>query len=217
MISVLVPTVRHNGSSPPQDTLQYLQEHLAQSLIKSLLCSGSQCMWNLVCTLYARVKSLFLLVCGSPLPKSPWLSKPNSLEAPPPDTRPPGEPDVGEPLDIIIFQFVCQPPGRYWIFLSHKSTPPTILLWILLCLWCKINIFWYVPFFFAGDCSAISCDFDVFVRGGEIKFFYSTILSPISSAPILWKILTSLIDKLYSVLILIHSLSSFPFSNVTGM
>lgn len=38
-------------------------------------------------------------------------------------------------------------------------------------------LFWKVQVFFVSGCWAISCDFGVFMRGGELKSFYSTILS----------------------------------------
>ena len=41
--------------------------------------------------------------------------------------------------DIIIFQFVGWPPIGYGVWLYHECTLPTILLWLLLCLW-KYNI-----------------------------------------------------------------------------
>ena len=37
--------------------------------------------------------------------------------------------------NIIIFQFVGPPSGGYTIWLCRESAPPTILLWLLLCLW----------------------------------------------------------------------------------
>ena len=39
---------------------------------------------------------------------------------------------------------------------------------------------------FVNGCSAISCDFDVFMRGGELKSFYSTILSGIKGLLLVW-------------------------------
>ena len=58
-----------------------------------------------------------------------------------------------------------------------KRFPPTILLWLLLCLWVPIwNILQFQVYFVDG-CSAGICDFSVFMRGGEHKSFYSAILS----------------------------------------
>ena len=37
-------------------------------------------------------------------------------------------------------------------------------------------LFWWVPIFDHG-CSGVSYDFGIFVRGSELKSFYSTILS----------------------------------------
>ena len=39
-------------------------------------------------------------------------------------------------------------------------------------------LFWLVQVFFVDGCSAVSCDFGVFMREGECKFFYSDILFP---------------------------------------
>ena len=38
---------------------------------------------------------------------------------------------------IIIFQFVGCSHGMYGIWFYHDYTPPTILLWLILCLWTK--------------------------------------------------------------------------------
>ena len=38
--------------------------------------------------------------------------------------------------------------------------------------------FWLVPVYFVNVCSAVSCDFGVFLRGDELKSFKSAILSP---------------------------------------
>ena len=37
--------------------------------------------------------------------------------------------------NIISFQFVGCPPSRHWIWLYQECTPPSLLLWLLLCLW----------------------------------------------------------------------------------
>ena len=36
---------------------------------------------------------------------------------------------------MVVFQFVGHPPGRYGIWFYCDCAPPTILLWLLLCLW----------------------------------------------------------------------------------
>ena len=59
-----------------------------------------------------------------------------------------GKPDMGsEPsqqwenlFGIIVLQFVDCLPGGYGTLFYHNCSPPTILLWILLCLW-----IWGIP------------------------------------------------------------------------
>ena len=48
--------------------------------------------------------------------------------------------------------------------------------------------------FFVDGCSAVSCDFGVFVRGGELKFFYSTILSRIEGLLLVWMLSASFVS-----------------------
>ena len=36
---------------------------------------------------------------------------------------------------IIVLQFVDHPPGGYGTWFYHDCAPPTIFLWLLLCLW----------------------------------------------------------------------------------
>ena len=120
-----------------QETLQDLQVGLAQASVESLLCSGSQCTWNLVCILQEQSLS-FPQSCIAPALKSHWPSIPDVLAALPPNARPWGWDSelslLWENLwNTIIFSFVGHSPGRYGIWLYHKSAPPTILLW-LLCL-----------------------------------------------------------------------------------
>ena len=50
--------------------------------------------------------------------------------------------------NIIIFQFVCCPPSRYGIWLCHNCAPPTLLFWLLLCLWVQNMIFGGSSLFF---------------------------------------------------------------------
>ena len=86
--SVLAPTVSHSWPLPPQEILQDLPVGLAQAPMESLLCPGSQCTWNLVCTLQ-EWSLCFPQSCGAPALKPHWPSKPNALGAPPPEARPP--------------------------------------------------------------------------------------------------------------------------------
>ena len=47
------------------------------------------CTWNLVCALQ-ELSFCFPQSCAAPALQPHWLSKPNGLESPPPDARPPG-------------------------------------------------------------------------------------------------------------------------------
>lgn len=38
-------------------------------------------------------------------------------------------------------------------------------------------LFWWFPVYFTDGCSVVRCNIGVFVREGELKSFYSTILS----------------------------------------
>ena len=55
-------------------------------------------------------------------------------------------------------------------------------------------LFWYVPVFLVDGCSAGSCDFDVFVRGGELKSFYSVIFSVIEGLLLVWMLAASFLS-----------------------
>ena len=46
-----------------------------------------------------------------------------------------------------------------------------ILLWFLFISLAVEDLFWCVPVFFIDGYSADSCDFDVLVRGGELRVF----------------------------------------------
>ena len=79
---------------------------------------------------------------------------------------------------FILSHFLCLQSHR----LQHHSSS---------CFWClspSRHGFFFVfgsrrsflsrfHFFFVNGCSAVSCDFDVFVRAGGLRSFYSTILS----------------------------------------
>ena len=114
-----------------------LEVVLVLSSVESLLLSyGSCCMQDFVCTL--RDWSLcFPQSCESPIIKSHWPSKPDSL----------GIPRMGsltwgsEPTQqwenffgIIFLKFVACLSGGYRIWFYHYFSPPTISLWLLLCL-----------------------------------------------------------------------------------
>ena len=66
---------------------------------------------------------------------------------------------------ISVLQFVSHPPSSYRIRFYCDCAPPTVSLWLLLCLW-----MWGI--FFGGcqclpvdDCSTVSCDSGALARG----------------------------------------------------
>ena len=99
--------------------------------------------------------------------------------------------------DIIIFQFVGRPPSMYEIWSYHSCTPPTVSLWLLLCLWMSGIFFGRFQCSFVDGCSAVSCDFGVSVRRSELMSFYSAILSVIQGDILeTCPVLTSLKNKM---------------------
>ena len=142
--SVLIPTVSHSHPPPaPQETLQDLQVGLAQAPMESLFCPGSQCTWKLVCVLkewsLCFPRSLQLLHSSLTGLQSQILW---GLLLLMPDLQP-VEHDVGAQnsllwenlYNVTIFLFVGCPTGRYEIWWYQESAPPTISLWLPLCLW----------------------------------------------------------------------------------
>ena len=78
---------------------------------------------------------------------------------------------------IIVLQFVDHPPIRYAIWFYCDCAPPTILLWLLLCLWTWGIIsggFQCPP---VNGFSTASCNFGALGGGDEHTSFYSTILN----------------------------------------
>ena len=117
----LASTVSHSEPSPPQQSLQDPHVDLAQASVESLLCAGSQCMWNPVCALQgwnlfpspvallhsslAGLQSQVLW--GLPLP----MPDPQSGE---PDVRLRALTPVGELLQYNYFP-VCGSP-TWWVW-----------------------------------------------------------------------------------------------------
>ena len=78
---------------------------------------------------------------------------------------------------ISVLQFVSHPPSSYGIWFYCDCAPPTISLWLLLCLWMwgmSFGDFQCLP---VNDCSAVSCDSGALIRGSERMSFYSAILN----------------------------------------
>ena len=71
------------------------------------------------------------------------------------------------------FAYIAKAPLLY----PMDSSLPLVVDYLF---WSFPGFFVFLGFFVNG-CSAVSCDFGVFVTGGELKSFYSTILSLILS------------------------------------
>ena len=78
---------------------------------------------------------------------------------------------------IIVLQFVSHPPCSYGIYFYCDYAPPTILLWLLLCLWMWGIFFDEFQCLPVNYCSAVSCDSSALARGSECTSFYSAILN----------------------------------------
>ena len=76
---------------------------------------------------------------------------------------------------INVLQFVSHLPISYGIWFYCDCSPPTISLWLLLCLWMwgiYFGEFLWLP---VDGCSAVSFDSGVLIRGRESTSFYSAI------------------------------------------
>ena len=121
------PTMSLSWPLLAQETLQDLQVGLAQILMESLLCLGTQCTWNLVCTLQGR-SLCFHQSCGAPALKPCWPSIPNALEVPLPKPDPQTqEPDMG-------FGTLAPMQGPLWYSYNPVRELPTWQVWVLLIL-----------------------------------------------------------------------------------
>ena len=85
---------------------------------------------------------------------------------------------------ISVLQFVSHPPSSYGIWFYCDWAPPTISLWLLLCLWMK-GIFFGEFHHPVDDCSAVSYDSGALARESERTSFYSAILNLQYWVPIL--------------------------------
>ena len=79
---------------------------------------------------------------------------------------------------IIALQFVSHPPSSYGIWFHCDCAPPTISLWLLLCLWMWGIFFGEFQRLPVNDFAAVSCDSGALARGSEGTSFYSAILNP---------------------------------------
>ena len=78
---------------------------------------------------------------------------------------------------ISVLQFVSQPPSSYRIWFYCDCSPPTISLFLLLCLWMWGIFFWWVPVSSCRWLFSSSCDSGGLVRESESTSFYSAILN----------------------------------------
>ena len=189
-ISVLVPTVSYCWPLSPQEILQDQWIGLTEAPAKSLLF-----LWVLVhtracvCVCPPRVEFLFLSTLWSSCDQAPLTFQSQVLWG---LLFPVLEPQSGGPYmglwtllqweslcDIIIFQF-----GSFtcWVCdLIVLWMHPSFHLVVASSLSLDVeHLFWEVWVFLVDGYSAVSCDFGVFVREGELKSFYSTIYSQTS-------------------------------------
>ena len=134
-------------------------------------------MWTLLCMCPPRVESLFPRVLSKScnqilLALNVWHFRNSSSRC-----RTPGlwsltwgsEPSLQwvDFCGISVLQSVSHPPSSYGIWFYCDCVPPTVSLWLLLCLWMWGIFFGEFQCLPVNDCSAISCDFGVLVREWE--------------------------------------------------
>ena len=145
-------------------------------------------MLTLLCVCPPRVESLFPPVLSKscnqfPLDFKVWFSRNYSSRCRTPRL---GRLTCGsEPslqwvdfCGISVLQSVSHPPTSYGIWFYCDCDPPTVSLWLLLCLWTWGIFFGEFQCLPVDDCPAASCDSGVLARGSESTSFYSTILVP---------------------------------------
>ena len=119
---------------PLQKTLKYSQADLAQSLVRLLLLSPGFCL----CPTRVAVFPSLWTFCNQillsfkvrfPGDSHPFAGSPGWEVY----VGPRNFAAVREFLGVIALQFVGRPPSEYRILFLCDCTPPTILLWLLLC------------------------------------------------------------------------------------
>ena len=80
---------------------------------------------------------------------------------------------------ISVLQSVSHPPSSYGIWFYCNCSPPTVSLWLLLCLWMWGIFFGNFQCLPVDDCPTASCDSGVLTRGSESTSFYSAIVVPL--------------------------------------
>ena len=79
---------------------------------------------------------------------------------------------------ISVLQSVSHPPTSYGIWFYCDCAPPTVSLWLLLCVWMWGIFFGEFQCLPVDDCPAASCDSGALARGNESTSFYSAIFVP---------------------------------------
>ena len=145
-------------------------------------------MHTLLCVCPPSVESLFPPVLSKscnqiPLAFKVWLSRNSSSRCWTPrlGSLTWGSESSVQRVDfygISVLQFVSHLPSSYGIWFYCDCTPPTVSLWLLLCLWMWGIFFVEFQCLPVEVCSAVSCDSGVLERGSESTSFYSAILNP---------------------------------------
>ena len=78
---------------------------------------------------------------------------------------------------ISVLHFVSHPPSGYGIWFYCDWAPPTVSLWLLLCLFLWGIFFGESQCLPVNDSSAVSCDSGALARGSECMSFYSVVLN----------------------------------------
>ena len=74
---------------------------------------------------------------------------------------------------ISVLQFVSHPPSSYGIWFYCDCAPPTVSLWLLLCLWMWCIFFGEFQCLPVDDCWAVNCFSGVLVSGSHCFHFES--------------------------------------------
>ena len=145
-------------------------------------------MRTLLCVCPPRVESLFPPVLSKscnqfPLAFKVWFSRNSSSHCWTPrlGSLTWGSEPSFQRVDfcgISVRQSVSHTPSSYGIWFYCDCTPPTVSLWLLLCLCMWGIVFGEFQCLPVDDCPAASCDSGVPARGSESMSFYSAMLVP---------------------------------------
>ena len=147
-------------------------------------------MRTLLCVCPPRVESLFLPVLWKswnqiPLAFKVWFCRKSSFRCQTPRL---GSLTWGSERSlqwvdfcgINVLQSVSHQPSGYGIWFYCDFAPPTVSLWLLLCLWMWGIFFGEFQCLPVSDCPAATCDSGILTWGSESTSFFSTILFPLS-------------------------------------